>query len=353
MKVGYLLDTHVGAYGSPRVSPTEAADQMAALLHEAVVAEDAGFDGVFVPERHMRSETAWPNPFLLLTALATRTSRVDLGTYTSVMTLYDPMHVAEMTAIVDNLSRGRLIFAPSMGYHPNYFQMFGLSRRQRVSRFDEGLEVLLKAWTGEQFSFSGTRFNYHSVQLMPGPFQQPRPRLWIGSQSDAGLERAARHADGIAGYPLPLDLPRWNAILERYREAAATHSNPTTTVAVMREGFIADSRADALRLVGDAMLEEFRFAFRWGGFPPHPDFESIDDVTLDALLPHTVFGGVDDGVQALHRFSNELSCDYLILRMRFPLGPDWAATRQSIQRFAEVLDRFRSECDHQTKEERT
>jgi alkanesulfonate monooxygenase SsuD/methylene tetrahydromethanopterin reductase-like flavin-dependent oxidoreductase (luciferase family) len=338
MKVGYLLDTHVGAYDRPAPERDESAGNMAALLDEGVAAEEAGFDGVFVPERHMRTETAWPGVYLLLAALAARTERVDLGTYTTVQTLYDPMHVAEMTSVIDNLSRGRLLLATSMGYHGAYFRMFGLAPRTRVSRFEEGLEVLLRAWSGERFSFSGRRYVYDDVQLVPRPYQRPRPRLWLGTQSDVGIERAGAVADGIAGYPLPLPLEHWRRLTGRFRELAAGHGRPGT-LAVMREGFVAATRAEAERLAGEAMLEEFRFAFRKGGFLPHPDFSSLADITLDKLRPHVVMGSVDDCVDAIHRLRDELGIDYLVMRMRFPLGPGFGAVREAIAAFSEVMER--------------
>jgi alkanesulfonate monooxygenase SsuD/methylene tetrahydromethanopterin reductase-like flavin-dependent oxidoreductase (luciferase family) len=336
VKIGYLLDTHVGAYGRDTPPREEVADAMQSLLREGVTAEEAGFDGVFVPERHMRPETLWPDPFLLMAALAARTNRIDIGTYTSVITLYDPMHVAEMTAIIDNLSRGRLVFSASMGYHPDYFQMFGLNRKQRVSRFDEGLEVLLRAWSGERFSFAGKRFAYEDVHLTPPPYRQPRPKLWIGSQSDVGLVRAGQFSDGLAGYPLPLPPERWRSMVNTYREAADAAGNDNTVV-VMREACIAGSRAEAERIGGAAMLEEFRFAFRWGGFLDHQDFQSIDDITLDKLRPHVVMGDVSDCCESVLRLEEELGMDYLIVRLRFPLGPDFGTVLESIRAFGEVV----------------
>lgn len=349
MKVGYLLDTHVGDYARDAPPREELADAMAALLDEGAAAEAAGFDGVFVPERHMRTETVWHNPYLLLAALAARTERVDLGTYTSVITLYDPMHVAEMTSLVDNLSRGRLILGASMGYHPDYFRMFGLNRKQRVSRFEEGLEVLLRAWSGESFSFGGKRFSYEDVHLVPRPFQRPRPRLWIGSQSDAGITRAATQADGLAGYPVPMPLERWRSMTGSYREQAAAAENPATVV-LMREGFVAGTREEAERLAGDAIVEEFRFAFRWGGFLEHEDFRSVEDITLESIRPHVVMGSVDDCVEAVERLHAELEFDYLIVRMRFPLGPGFAATAEAVHAFGDVIRAVRGTPTHQQPE---
>jgi alkanesulfonate monooxygenase SsuD/methylene tetrahydromethanopterin reductase-like flavin-dependent oxidoreductase (luciferase family) len=225
-----------------------------------------------------------------------------------------------------------------MGYHGAYFRMFGIPPKTRVSRFEEGLDVLLRAWSGEGFSFSGRRYAYENVRLVPRPYQRPRPRLWLGTQSDAGIERAGAVADGLAGYPLPLPGDRWRRITGRFKELAAAHGRPGT-IAVMREGFVAGTRAEAERLAGEAMLEEFRFAFRKGGFLAHPDFGSEADITLAKLRPHVVMGSVEDCVEAVQRLRAELGIDYLVMRMRFPLGPGFGAVREAISAFGEVIER--------------
>ena len=115
MKIGYMPDTHSGAYDQP-VPPRETvaafADQ---LLEEGEQAERSGFDGVFFPERHARSECVFPPPLIIMAALAARTRKVDLGTMVLQPPLYNPMHLAEDVAMIDNLSCGRVVLGIGIG----------------------------------------------------------------------------------------------------------------------------------------------------------------------------------------------------------------------------------------------
>jgi alkanesulfonate monooxygenase SsuD/methylene tetrahydromethanopterin reductase-like flavin-dependent oxidoreductase (luciferase family) len=130
MKVAYMPDTHGGPYHQPEPSAHDAAQFCEQLLQEGIEAEAAGFDGVFLPERHHRTETMFPPPLVLLAAYTARTTRVDLGTFVLQPPYYNPMHLAEDVAMIDLLSKGRVILGVGLGYHPDYS---GFSMRRTMS----------------------------------------------------------------------------------------------------------------------------------------------------------------------------------------------------------------------------
>ena len=81
--------------------------------------------------------------------------------------LYNPVHLAQSAALIDVLSRGRLILGVGVGYHPRYFDHFGVPIKQREGRFEESLEIIEKAWTtvgpfahhGKYYNFSRDSFD--------------------------------------------------------------------------------------------------------------------------------------------------------------------------------------------------
>ena len=113
MKFAYMPDTHFGVYNQPAPAPDQAADAFEQLLDEARLAEELGFDGVFLPERHGRGETFIPSPLVAATAIAARTTRITIATTVLMPALYNPMHLAEQVAMIDTLSRGRPVRAGS------------------------------------------------------------------------------------------------------------------------------------------------------------------------------------------------------------------------------------------------
>src|SRR5207302_5706478 len=105
----------------------------------------------------------------------------------------NPVRLAEDLAVLDNLSDGRIEIGVGMGYAPHEFRGFGIPLPQRLSRMEEGLHVLTRAFTGERFSFHGKRYDFDDVVIRPRYVQPSGPPLWIAAMSEPGAQRAARN----------------------------------------------------------------------------------------------------------------------------------------------------------------
>lgn len=339
MSVYYLLDTHFGDYDRLAPSPAEAAQHVATLLDEAALADRSGFDGVLVPDRHNRTETMAPAPLALLSALSQVTERCTLGTFSLVLTLYSPMLIAEEVALLDLLSGGRTLFSVSMGYHPAYFAQVGIDPRQRVSRFEESVDILRRAWSGDVFSYHGKRFDLEDVRCTPTPLQAGGPPLWMGGESEQMITRAATLGDAWATGQAPVDVDAWRRRVDSYRAQAQAASRPSHVV-IMRDGFVANSYEEAARIAGEAAVAEQVFLFRNNGTrrkPFPPPFETESDFTVQNMRPHLVLGSPADCIEQLQRCYDELDADSVVMRFRFPLGPGAPAVREAIQQFGEEV----------------
>jgi alkanesulfonate monooxygenase SsuD/methylene tetrahydromethanopterin reductase-like flavin-dependent oxidoreductase (luciferase family) len=337
MKIGYVLDTHYGPYGQPLPSPQVTRERLEALADEAELVDRMGFEGIYVPDRHARTECIVPSPLVFLASLLSRVPRARVGIFSLVLTAYHPMLVAEEAAMVDLLSQGRLTLSVSMGYNDAYWRQFGVDGRQRMSRFDESLEVLKMAWSGEAFSYHGVRFDLEDVRCTPLPFQAGGPPLWIGGESPKQLSRAARLAQGWAAGISPIEDERWKRKVQRYRTEAEEVARPSHVI-LMRDAFVAKDFADAAKKAGAGIVGEQLFYFQENGLKPmHADFASESDYTIDALRSHHVIGSPADCREQIEHFE-QLGVDTLLLRFRRPLGPEPADVNESIELFgAEVL----------------
>src|SRR3954453_9499077 len=158
-------------------------------LQVAKVAEESGFDGVFLPEHHMMPDGYLPSPWPVLGALAAITERVDIGTTVHLLPLEHPIHVAEHGAMVDVLSNGRLRLGVGMANFPQEFALFGLNPKTQMSRFEEAIDIVQRACAAEAIDFRRKRFNVKpSGRVMPRPVGA---ELWIGAMSEPGVRRAA------------------------------------------------------------------------------------------------------------------------------------------------------------------
>ena len=173
----------------------------AELIQLGVDAEAAGFDGFFLWDHIVFSNTGdGPpilDPWLLLAVIAARTSRIRLGTMITPVPRRRPWQLARQTATLDVLSGGRVILGVGIG-SPAYgdFGIFGepAGDRERAERLDEGLDVLAGLWTGDQFSYRGRHFTVDPVRFRPVPRQRPRIPVWVGGVLPARrpVARAAR-----------------------------------------------------------------------------------------------------------------------------------------------------------------
>ena len=181
-----------------------------AHIRLAVAAERSGFGGLAVDEHPIPSE-AWRqgpgghdalDPFITLAAVASSV-RLKLVTYAAVVPYRNPFLLAKQAATLDLLSGGRLIVGVGTGYLPEEFAALGVDFEQRNSLFDEGLEVMKLAWSGEPVDYEGLCFTAKAVTAQPRPVSRPHPPLWIGGNSKLTMRRVVDAAQGWMPMPNP------------------------------------------------------------------------------------------------------------------------------------------------------
>ncbi|MGD8415612.1 MAG: LLM class flavin-dependent oxidoreductase [Pseudomonadales bacterium] len=287
------------------------------IAAQVVAAEEAGFDAVLFGEHHGAPMHRQPQLLILLAGLAARTSRIRLGTSIVLGALYDPVHLAEMSAMVDQQSGGRLILGLGLGYQPQDFQHFGIPFQERVSRFEECIEVLRQAWTGDRFSFNGKRFAYDNVAVHPRPLQKPHPPLWLAAWSEAGAARAGRLGDAYVTDPIQ-SLAAIDQLNRTYREAAVA-AGRAPEVVVMREILCAPSRGLALERYGAGLEATYRYYWNNGAFVLDwdegidPD-DAFDAIGLDRLIQDRVIvGSPAECTAQLRQWADGLGADHFQL----------------------------------------
>lgn len=319
-------------------------------LEVAKVAEESGFDGLFLPEHHMMPDAYLPSVWPVLGALAAVTERVDIGTTVQLLPLDHPIHVAEHGAMVDVLSNGRLRLGVGMANFPQEFELFGLNPKRQKSRFEEGLEIVQRAWAGETVSFHGKHFDIEAA----GPIT-PQPigaQLWLGAMSDPGVERAARFGCPWATDPLHNVevMKHWAGI---YRAAAEENGTADrASVVLLRDGWVADSLEEVERTWWPCIRNEHWFYFekvpRWVAErePFLEGVESEEDFVFDRhRRDRLVVGSPEDCIETIRHFEAEIGMDYLINSFRVAQGPSFEEELECIRRFGrEVIPAFKEEA---------
>ncbi|MFN0096318.1 MAG: LLM class flavin-dependent oxidoreductase [Dehalococcoidia bacterium] len=159
--------------------------------------EALGFPVIWVTEHHFIDDEYLPSCLTFASAIAVKTKKVTIGTAVLLLPLHDPIQVAEDAAVVDNLSNGRLRLGLGIGYKLEEFEAFGVPRKERGSRMEEGIEVIKRAWGNGPAGFEGKHYRFDNINVTPKPVQRPVPEIWLAGRADVTVERAARVGDGL------------------------------------------------------------------------------------------------------------------------------------------------------------
>jgi len=186
-QTGLFFDMRAPDFGTPAPELYAAACEMASF------ADAIGVDRVGLMEHHGSDDGYLPAPFVMGGSIAacTRKLRISLGAV--ILPLHDPIEIAEQTAVLDQLSGGRLEVILGAGYVPAEFALFQVSLRDRARMLNEGIEILLRALRGERFEAAG-----RPIFIRPLPIQQPNDILMVGGAVKASAIRAARFDLGFA-----------------------------------------------------------------------------------------------------------------------------------------------------------
>jgi len=226
-----------------------------------------------------------------------------------------------------------------MGYQDVDFAAYGLRVSDRVSLFEEGIEILKRAWTEEKVYFVGKRHTLTDVVVSPKPVQKPRPPIWVAALGDEAMKRAGRLGDALLAdsFQLPARLkPR----VDLYRATAESRGN-VHKVAVFREGFVAPTREQAIRDYEEGLLSTHRYYWRHGSY--YQDIKKEEDLTLARIsLDRLILGSPEDCVEKVQMWNREVGADYFLIRFRHPAGPSHQKVMDAIKLFGEaVIPKFR------------
>jgi alkanesulfonate monooxygenase SsuD/methylene tetrahydromethanopterin reductase-like flavin-dependent oxidoreductase (luciferase family) len=322
-----------GGAAAPRLPDVAASAQgFFDFVETNVEAEALGFHSTFVTEHHFTNIGQVSATLTLLTFLAARTTRLRLGTAILVLPWHNPVLLAEQVATLDLLSRGSLDVGVGKGYRHNEFAGFAMPPDEAEPRFEEVLDVLVRALaSNEPFSHHGRFFRFDAVVVEPPPHQRPHPPLWLAAGSEASISACARR-----GFNLLLDQfasPQQigeRIALYRHELEAAGHAFDPMRVAVARNIFVAHHATEKHEAVSRQAQIHERLLSLSRGSQSRPGSHIL--AYADAPDGHSLIGTAEEVVEGL-AVLEEVGVAYVLL---FGQG-----SRDNLRRFAEgVMPKF-------------
>ncbi len=190
---------------SPKMRPP--AEIFARAVEVAQAADRLGFGSVWCAEHHFSSYGYLSRPLMFATHLASKTERIRVGSAVVVLPLHHPLIVAEEIATADMLSGGRLDVGLGRGYQSYEFERLGHSLGNSREQFDEGIDILLKAFEGKPFSYEGKHYRFGETSVFPVPVQNPHPPIWVVGQTEASIATTAKRGFNLitGGFGISMD----------------------------------------------------------------------------------------------------------------------------------------------------
>jgi alkanesulfonate monooxygenase SsuD/methylene tetrahydromethanopterin reductase-like flavin-dependent oxidoreductase (luciferase family) len=302
------------------------------FIETNVEAEALGFHSSFVTEHHFTGIGQVSATLTLLTFIAARTTRLRLGTAILVLPWHNPVLLAEQVATLDLLSRGRLDLGVGKGYRHNEFAGFAIPPEEADPRFEEVLDVLVRALgSDEPFSHAGRFFRFDTVVVEPPPHQRPHPPLWLAAASAASISTCARRGFNLLldQFASPQQIGERIALYRRELEGVG-HAFDSMRVAVARNVFVAQDAAEKQEAVRRQAQIHARLLSLSRGSESRPRSHILG--YADMPEAHSLIGTAEevaDGLAALE----EVGVAYVLL---FGQG-----SRDNLRRFAErVMPKF-------------
>jgi alkanesulfonate monooxygenase SsuD/methylene tetrahydromethanopterin reductase-like flavin-dependent oxidoreductase (luciferase family) len=260
MRIGFYLP----CYWPDASYPPE--QMYAEMLEQAILAEDIGLSGLWIPEHHFINYLAHPNPLMSAIKVASVTKRIRLTTSVLVLPFFDIRRLAGEIALADHLTDGRIEIGVGRGAFKYEFDRFGITFEDSRRQFDEALPLLERLLTGYEVSSDTEYYRFPPLTITPRPLQRPHPPIWIAAVTTPAIHHSALKGYNVMTTPLRSPFEEAKEHVDAFFSGAAKSGRtPTPRMAMLRMGYIAKDKADAadkvaLAYASDQMHHNLRTA---------------------------------------------------------------------------------------------
>ena len=317
-------------------------------MAEVDLAEQMGLDTVWLGEMHFNpARSVLSAPIVIASSIATRTKRLRVGMAVQVLPLIHPLRIAEEAATVDQLSEGRFEFGVGRSGNVRAYDIMGIDYGESKDRFQEALDIILLAWSGETFSYEGKYNHITNASISPLPYQQPHPKVRIAASSEDSFGRIGR-----LGYPIflglrTMDVEDLKTNLQEYKQEwqAAGHPGEGGDINVRFPVYIAPTEAEAIEEPKEsieAFFQRQRELFEYSRGRQGADvsagrqarYERLVNSTYEDLLEtRVVFGSPEQVIDRLHEFKEMLGVSGITAE----LNPGGFLPKEAVQRSLRLM----------------
>ena len=335
------------------------------VYHEAFnqfkLMDETGWDSLWLAEHHFDHRAPDANYYSITPSIHTMaayaaaiTEQIKIGTAVVVLPFHNPVIVAEDFATVDIMSRGRLLFGVGRGYQVEEFYNWGIDPEESRDRFQEELEIILKAWEGP-FEYDGKFHKVRKINVIPKPVQTPHPPVYVAAVSPSTYEWVIKKGYNV----LTSFLHPYDQVFELYeayhKTAEAAGFAGKLEFPLARFLYVSDTTAKAIEECREQLMWYFRTLLAEVIAPP-PELappgqmefyqglkEKFSTITFEEILDqHAIVGDPDHAIERIEWIRENTGLDHFMGWTRIGnLAPD--LVRGSLRMFAEkVMPAFKT-----------
>lgn len=306
------------------------------LLETVKFADNAGFKGIWTPERHFHEFGGlFPNPSVISAALAMITEQVDLRSGSIVSPLHDDIRIAEEWSVVDNLSNGRVSLSFASGWNYNDFILAENNYEARHEIMYNQIENVKKLWRGGSIIRNNGINEEEEVGIFPSPIQNELP-IWVtAAGNEKTYEKAGEIGVNLLTHLLGQDIEDLSRKINIYREARKRHGHDEESgkVALMLHTYVGDDDEDIESVVKRPFIEYLRSAtslskvlYQEAGYDPTEIPEEDKELMLEYSFSRyskeaAMIGTVQECQNTVERIS-EIGVDEIACLIDFGIQQD-------------------------------
>lgn len=337
MKVGLFL-------GSQWPAGTALPPVLDQLFQQVAVARDSGFSSLWLAQHYVTAPLQMLQPIPLFARIAADAEGMTLGTAILLLSMQNPVKVAEDIATLDWLCGGRFVLGVGLGYREEEFASLGVPISERVGRLREAVEVIRRLWREDTVTHHGRYFRLDNVGISIKPKQPGGPPVWLAGEVVPAVKRAARLGD--AWLPLPAStLSQLALLFGVYRSERAAVGLPLPAeMPVIRECYVGETAERAIAEARVPLRDKYRTFTASGdsvtylsqGMQSAAAGVSIDDDFTGFAQNRFLIGDEAQIRDELQRYRDELGVQHFCMRMQW-YGLEQDLVLKSIERLGRVV----------------
>ena len=311
--------------------------EMANLCEQTRAAKENGFASVLVGQHFLSEPLQMIQAEPLLARLAAEGEGMEFGIAIVLLSMQNPVIVAEYAASLDWITGGKYILGVGVGYRQEEFEGLGVPFEERRSRFEEAIPLIRRLWTEDKVEHRGEHFTVGGLSASIRPKQAGGPPIWVGGEIPPAVRRAAR-----LGCPwvIPPTM-HWDDAVHRlgvYKAAMgeAGTSNPHGQP-LIREVVIGATREAAMAAAGPHLLAKYESYASWGQTAASEG--SLADRFDEFCAKRFIIGDEAEVEDEMARYRDEMGVDHFLVRLQWP-GFEQKGVVDAVERIGRVAARL-------------